>query len=124
MTAQKGALFGHECGGDHVPPNSARSADFQFLGGDVSANRSGNDDGIGAHILTGDASRLADDEHAAQGDLAFEGAFNADAARAVDAAVPDDARAQHRSNAFDSLYRLESFSGSGIALEHVDAILP
>ena len=61
---------------------------------------------------------------AAQGNLTFERALNADAARAVDRAMPDDARTQHGGDTLDGLYsRLLRFSRSSIAFEH-RAILP
>ena len=85
------------------PQTRPEAADFQFLSGDIAAHRARHDDRVGAHVLAGDASRLADDQHAAQGDLAFERALDADAARAVDGAVPDHARAKHRGDALDGL---------------------
>jgi hypothetical protein len=76
------------------------------MGGNVAAHRACDNDGVGAHVLAGDASCLADDEHTAQGNLALERAFNADAARAVDRTMPDDSRTKHRGYPLHGLYGL------------------
>src|SRR3972149_3014669 len=124
LASQKSALFGHKCGCDYISPDPPGGADFQFLGGDVAAYRACDDDGVGAYVLAGNAPRLADDQHASQGDLAFECAFNADAARAVDASMPNHARAEYRGDAFHSLNRLRGVSRGCVAFAHIKVILP
>ena len=99
--------------------NASAAADFQFLSRDVAAYCTRHNDSVGADVLTSHTSCFAYDEHTAKGDLTFERSLNADAARAINGAVPDDARAEHRGDALNGLDRLWGFSGGGIAFEHI-----
>src|SRR5688500_9551881 len=104
LPAKEPAVFGHKGGRNHIPPDPAGGADLEFLRGDVAAHGAGHNHVIGADIFTGDAAALAHHQHAAQGDLPFEGALDAHTARAGDLAFPDDARPEHGRDAFHGLH--------------------